>query len=124
MKIKILAIVILLSVVSLCVFNSCFLHKEIDELTEKIEALEIDSENTGEALSEAIKIREHFKSRESYISLSVNHEDLSNIETIFAEMIGQLEVENADDARVAKSRLIDALGHLKRLSGVNIDTII
>ena len=101
-----------------------FLHKEIDELTEKIEALEIDSENTGEALSEAIKIREHFKSRESYISLSVNHEDLSNIETIFAEMIGQLEVENADDARVAKSRLIDALGHLKRLSGVNIDTII
>ena len=90
----------------------------------EIEDLEIDDENTGAALSHALQIREEFGQRKSYISISVNHEDLSNIETIFAEMIGQLEVGSADDARVAKSRLIDALGHLRRLSGVNIDTII
>ncbi len=124
MKTKILAIGIFCAVVCYSIFNSYFLGKEIEALTGKIEDLEIDDENTDAALSHALQIREEFGQRKSYISISVNHEDLSNIETIFAEMIGQLEVGSADDAKVAKSRLIDALGHLRRLSGVNIDTII
>ncbi len=124
MKTKIFAIAILSLIICFCVFNTYFLQKEIDGLTVKIEALEISDESVEEALRDATQIREDFRERETYISLSVNHEDLSNIETIFAEMIGQLEVASADDARVAKSRLLDALCHLKRLSGFNIDTIV
>ena len=124
MKTKILAIVILISVIGFSAFNSYFLHNEIISFTEKIEALEINENNTDKTLVSALEIKAWFRARESYISLSVNHEDLSNIETIFAELLGELEVGRADEATVAKSRLIDALHHLGRLSGVNIDTII
>ncbi|MBO5907458.1 MAG: DUF4363 family protein [Clostridia bacterium] len=124
MKIKILSIIILFAVISVSVVNSFILHREIDTITEKIRSLEINDGQTDAAVGKAEEIREYFRKKESYISLSVSHEDLSNIESILAEMIGQLEVGSCDDARVAKSRLIDALGHLKRLSGVNIDTIV
>ena len=62
--------------------------------------------------------------KELFISLTVNHEDLTNIEEGFAEMIGCLSVGDTAGAQITKSRLIDSLEHLGRLSGFNFDAII
>ena len=67
---------------------------------------------------------DEFKKKETFISLTVNHEDLTRIEESFSEIIGYLSVGNADDAMVIKNRLLDSLEHLRRLSGFNIDSII
>ena len=40
------------------------------------------------------------------------------------EMIGYLSVNDTDNARVTKNRLISYLEHLRRLSGFNIDAVI
>ena len=123
MKAKVTAAVILLV---LCVgvwCNTLHLDKTIDEITEDIKDFEI-GDDAASASIRAREIFENFKRKETYISTTVNHNDLTDIEALMSEMIGCLEAEMTDEARVAKSRLIDTLGHLRRLSGVNIDSIL
>ena len=62
--------------------------------------------------------------RQTYLSLTVSHDDLSDIEDIIAELRGAAEVGDKDGVRIAKSRLGSALSHLRRLSGVNLDSIL
>ena len=68
-------------------------------------------------------IYERYKSLELYISLTVNHGDLENIESAFAEIIGAARAEDRDGVITTKSRLIDYLDHIRRLSGINIDSV-
>jgi hypothetical protein len=72
----------------------------------------------------AEEIKESFEESEGFISLTVNHEDLTNIEVCYSDLIGYLSVGMTKEAEVTKNRLVDALKHLRRLSGVNIDSII
>ena len=65
-----------------------------------------------------------FKTQEKYISLTVNHEDLTDVEASFAEMLGAIKAQDTESMLTIKSRLIDALEHLRRLSGINIDSIL
>lgn len=123
MKAKILAVVIFAVTVTAVFVNTYFLDKVIRATYTAVEALEI-SGNDEQATAEAMEIYERYKRHETYISLSVSHSDLTNIDETFAEMIGQLRVGATEDAEVTKSRLINVLGHLRRLSGVNIDSII
>ena len=58
------------------------------------------------------------------MGMTVSHEDLTAIETGFSEMIGYLSVGDRNGAEVTKSRLLDALGHLRRLTGINIESVI
>ena len=53
----------------------------------------------------------------------MSHNDLTDIESFFSEMIGYLSVSDMEGAEMAKNRLIDALAHLRRLSGVNMSSI-
>ena len=46
-----------------------------------------------------------------------------NIELGFAELIGMAKVGDSEGAQVTKSRLKYSLEHLKRLAGMNIDSI-
>ena len=70
------------------------------------------------------KIYNDFKKKEKYISLTVNHEDLTEVETSFAELLGATKAKDEESMLTIKSRLIDALEHLRRLSGINIDSIL
>lgn len=124
MKIKLLAAVLFLGIVVGVILNTLALTGTINEYTDKVLAFEISDENTEEAEIAARDTYAHFKKRETFMSLTVNHNDLTAIEELFSEMIGQLSVGDGDGARVTKNRLIDALSHLRRLSGVNIDSII
>ena len=123
MRTKILAVVIFLLTVTLVSVNTYFLDRSIGEVISAVKELEI-AENGSEAFERATEVKELYERRQSYISLSVSHNDLTEIESAFAELLGQLEVGELDGAKITKSRLVDALGHLRRLSGVNIDSVV
>ncbi len=123
MKVKITAVALMIIIISAVIINTVLLNGSIERHTGLVYEFEI-SDDFAESEKRAREIYEDFRQSETYISILVNHNDLTNIEDIFAEMIGCLSVGDTDGAKIAKSRLIDALSHLKRLSGVNIDSII
>ena len=104
--------------------NTIVLDKQIKEVYARTEEMNISDENIEECEAKMRELYEDFKKRETFISLTVNHEDLTNIEESFSEIIGCLSVGDADGARITKNRLLDSLEHLRRLSGFNIDAII
>ncbi len=122
MKVKILAAVILILVLLASALNTHFLLHSIDKIETSVEALSFEA-SANESKSEAEALFESYKKAEGFLSLTVSHNDLTDIESFFSEMIGYLSVSDKDGAKMAKSRLIDALAHLRRLSGVNISSI-
>jgi predicted xylose isomerase-like sugar epimerase len=122
MKVKILAAVILILVLLSSALNTHFLLRSIDKIENSVEALSFEA-SASESKSEAEALFESYKKAEGFLSLTVSHNDLTDIESFFSEMIGYLSVSDKDGAKMAKSRLIDALAHLRRLSGVNISSI-
>lgn len=122
MKVKILAAVILILVLLASALNTHFLLRSIDKIETGVEVLSFEAP-ASESKSEAEALFESYKKAEGFLSLTVSHNDLTDIESFFSEMIGYLSVSDKDGAKMAKSRLIDALAHLRRLSGVNISSI-
>ncbi len=97
--------------------NTAVLSSVIEKLEERALAIPLESESVEELYGDFIKAR-------TYLSLSVDHDDIRAVEEEFAEIRGALSVGDKDGAAIAKSRLCGALGHLGRLSGFNIDSII
>ena len=123
MKVKILASLVLALTVGASAMNTYFLLQAIDRTADCVADLSLQGE--PEALKkQAEMLFEDFKKREFFLSLTVSHEDLTDIESLFSEMIGYLSVKDTEGARMTKSRLNDALMHLRRLSGVNISSIL
>ncbi len=121
MKEKIIALVVLVFIVGAIATNAVVLDKNISELADGVSSLSLSDDN---AQKNAEELYSRFKEKETYISITVNHEDLTSIEEAFSDMIGYLSVGNTDDAEVTKHRLIDSLEHLRRACGLNIDAII
>lgn len=121
MKEKTIALVVLIFIVGAIAANAVFLDKNISETLNEVNELTLNGENS---LENAESIYAGFKEKETYISITVNHEDLTNIDECFADMIGYLSVGDIDGASVIKYRLIDSLEHLRRSCGLNIDSII
>lgn len=121
MKEKILAVVIMIAVIAFVVTNTLIIDRQISELADDVTSLDTEGEKAEE---EARKIYEDFMSKEVYISITVSHDDLTNIEDCFVEMVGYLSVGDTDNAAVTKDRLTHSLEHLRRLSTFTIDAII
>lgn len=103
------------------IINSMILNSIIEKTITEINSVSISEENAN---SEVFRnIYDEFKKKETYISLTVNHEDLTTIELAFAEIIGAASTNDISTVVTTKSRLIDSLNHLKRLSGINIDSV-
>jgi hypothetical protein len=124
MKIKIFAAVALITVIGAVVINTVVLNREISSLARSLSELNIRGLTPAESRERADALFSEFKSKEPYISITVSHDDLTNIEDGFAELIGYLSVEDKDGAEVTKYKLENALLHLRRLAGFNIDSII
>ncbi len=121
MKIKIFAVCILTFTVSTVVINTLIIKKQVKEAISQLNSLSVNEEG---ALERGKEIEKEFRKRIAYISLTVSHDDLTEIEQSFAELIAYLEIGDTDGAYVTKNRLLDSLEHLGRLSGFNIDSII
>ena len=91
-------------------------------LIRDIESVSLDK--LPEAAEHFEKISDHFSGVEKYISITVSHDDLTNIEESFSEIIGAARAADLEEVLKIKSRLTDALVHLGRLSGINIDSIL
>lgn len=115
MKSKIFAVVGLLAIITFIIINDTTVSSRIDEITADIEKCE--------SYEDARVAREKFMRYERYISITVSHGDLTNIEDLLSEYEAQMR-DGSDDADITKSRLINALSHLRRLSGINIDSIV
>ena len=121
MKTKIFAVAVLVITLGFVTVNTCLLDGAIGDLYLEVEALDVWDEG---ALGRAREIYEGFGDSEAFISMTVSHEDLTSIESCFAELIGYLSVGEVKDAEVVKSRLLDSLEHLRRLVGINLDSVI
>lgn len=121
MKDKIIAVILFVIVVGFVVVNTLILNDQIDKIYDSLSMLDIDNST---ATDKARELYEDFCKKEQYISITVSHDDLTNIEDCFVELIGHLSVGNTADAKVTKDRLTSSLEHLRRLSGFTIDAII
>ena len=121
MKTVYLAAVLLTATLLTVIVNSVILKHVIGEITDDVIAAE--EENSELAYKEYSEIFEKYRKKSSYISLTVNHEDLTDIENSFAEIIGAAESGDIEGVITIKSRLISALQHLGRLAGINPDSI-
>ncbi len=121
MKEKIFAVIILIAVVAFVWINTVIIDRQISKLADEVEMLDVESED---AESKAREIQEEYMKKERFISLTVSHDDLTNIEGCFVELVGYLSIGDAENAKVTKDRLKYSLEHLRRLSTFTIDAII
>ena len=119
MKTIILSYVILILVILLVIINSIIVSNSIDAIIEKLKNIPdsvSEKEQYKEVFDDYIKIQHLFE-------ITVSHDDLTNIESEFYEIMGAVNAEDSESLKIAKSRLIGSLSHLKRLSGINADSI-
>ena len=116
------AIVILCVTLLFVISNSIMLTKTISGYENAVK--KIDTSDTKSAEGEFIDLYDKFKRDERYINLTVNHLDLTNIEEMFASAIGAARADDSSELEITKNRLEDALGHLGRLVGINLDSIL
>ena len=121
MKEKITAVILFILIIGFVITNTLVMRYQVGKMIGSISSLEIRNEN---AYVNASELYEEYTKLQNYISLTVNHEDLTNIEDCFVEMIGYINVDNQKDAEVTKNRLICSLEHLRRLSGFTLEAII
>ena len=120
MKIIISAYVVLAAIILIVIINSLIISHNIDVILEKLRGTP-DSANAEDAYEE---IFDDYIKKQKYLGITVSHDDLTNIESEFYEILGAASVGDDDALKIAKSRLMGALTHLKRLCGINFDSIL
>ena len=101
------------------IINSLFVSKSIKET---MNFLKNAPDNTSE-YDLYNDIYQHYMKKQKIISITVSHDCLREIENNFCEILGSIEANDEESLIIAKSRLIGALEHLQRLSGINADSI-
>ena len=118
-KISILVLIILAATV---VANSLYIRHVTDELAKRV--ADVNTSDMEECAIEYKSLYSEFSKAERFISITVSHDDLTNIEESFADIIGAADAGLEGSVIMIKNRLEDALRHLGRLSSINLDSII
>ena len=117
-----LSIIILILLTVSVYANSLYIGHTTKSIAKMVESINTDDAEI--AVQDFQTIFDEFRKAEKYISITVSHDDLTNIEESFSEIIGAANAGNLVGVKTVKSRLKDALLHLGRLSGINIDSIL
>ena len=112
---KIFAVITVISITLLCIFNTAAVNQRIDELVAEVEA--------SEDADSARAVRGKYDRYERLISITVSHEDLMAIEDLLAQYEAEADAD-PEGARITKSRLLGAFEHLRRLCNLNVDSVI
>ncbi len=112
---KIFAVCALVAILTFVGVNTYVVGGMVDEV--------IESVCDAESYEDAAEAQKYFTEYERYISITVSHEDLTNIEDLFSQYVAEMEAES-ERAEITKSRLVNALVHLGRLSKIGIDSIV
>lgn len=124
MSTRAFAYVIFIFILVAVFVNTAMLQKQIGDVISDVEELNLDEGDSAAVTKAARELYKDFKKKESFISLTVSHDDLTNIESSFSELIGYLSVGEFASAVATKNRLLDSLEHLRRLSDINLEAII
>ncbi len=119
MKSAIVSFFVLSSVLAAVFLNSLFVSRAIEDTATRLN----DAPETTDNYELYYEIYEEYMKKQRFIGLTVSHDDLTNIESEFNEILGSIKAGDEENLIIAKSRLIGALTHLRRLSGVNADSI-
>lgn len=119
MKALIFAYVTLAAVIATVFINSFAVSDAVGDMINSLQEVENSTDNK----EKYIEIYDEFKRYRKYINLTVSHDIIMSIEENFAEILGALEADDEESLIITKSRLISELSHLKRLSGINSDSI-
>ena len=115
-----LSVALLILLVILAIANTVLTNQWIEELVADVESLSI--ENSSKDSIERIEKR--FDRLDLFLSITLNQNEIDEAKDDLAEFITAIEIEDEAAAKIAKSRLVDALRRLGRLSSVRIDSII
>ena len=113
-----IAAVILLLIVALATANVLVSDAMLNDVLIDIEAVDTDSAEKTKALERK------FTGVAFFLSITINHDDLEDAEDLLAELTAAVKNGDGDQIEITKSRLRTALGQLRRLSAVGIDSII
>ena len=113
-----IAAAILLLIVMLAAANVMVSDAMLDDILADVEAVDVGSTEKTEALEGK------FSRAAFFLSITINHDDLEDAEDLLAELTAAIKVGDEDQIEITKSRLKTALGQLRRLSAVGIDSII
>ena len=112
-------------VLTLCICfvlaNGLYLKSTTARLCDMAEELDVYAQC---AEADVLELYSYFEAHQKFISITVSHEDLMSIDDEFCTLIAEIVVGDTEGAEITKSRLCGSLRHLKRLSGLNIDSII
>ncbi len=120
-SVKVAAALLIITLLAV-ILNSVILRSILADVYDMVDSAEED--DTLTAYYEYGEIFEYFKKKESFISLTVSHEDLTAIEDGFAEIIGAAKAGDKEGLITIKSRLKSSIEHLRRLAGINIESIL
>ncbi len=120
MKTVIVSYIILGVVILLVVINSIVISNSIDTILEKLRGIP----GASSAKEEYQRAFDDYMAAQRFFGITVSHDDLTNIEGEFYEIIGAAEAGDDESLIIAKNRLIGALTHLRRLCGINADSIL
>ena len=113
-----IAAVILLLILVLAAINVMVSDAMLDDILADVEAVDVGSAEKTEALERK------FTGVAFFLSITINHDDLKDAEDLLAELTAAVKAGDENQIEITKSRLRTALGQLRRLSAVGIDSII
>ncbi len=122
MKIHYTAILILLVIVVLVCANAWYICDTADAYLATWSTLQVPQHVDG-LLPMVQSFREEYVRFERIVSLTVSHEDLTNIATALSDLQGAALGDDRAAFLQAKCRLTDALAHLKRQNGCSVYSI-
>lgn len=118
-----LAIVLLVALIIAVGVSTVISQNVIGDLIESTEALYTD-DGCIRSEGDVKKIYDKFEKWRFFFNITINHNDIGYAESDLLELIEAIRANDSTAAGIAKSRLVGALKQLKRLSGVNSDSII
>ncbi len=121
MKAFIRACAVMAILIFTVILNSFAIDGSIDKIYENIHSL--PEKATEDSITLFDKAYEDFLSRGKFLSLTVSHSELAEIDKDFAELLGAAKAKDEDAIIITKSRLEKSLFRLKRLYGLNFESI-
>lgn len=123
MKKLIFAILIILIILSVGVFEQVYLSNTLDELVNKTQNLKTTIENGEDALQQAYELNEWWIDVKHSIEAMSPHNDLKDVTAQLAELVGNVENDETEQALTRTTIMVNLTLNLKNLLGFHWEHI-
>ena len=121
MKAFIAACTVTLVLIATVITCSVFVDRSIDEIYNALALLNVEN---NDRLAEDVRIIYiAFEKKERILGFTVSHGELTELGKDFSELLGAAMAEDEGAVTITKSRLEKSLLRLKRLYGLNLESV-